>query len=106
MQHGINQNSLKAEAIQRLYECYHTVFNSTFLVKLLYNQRDGYSTIVALYNKEKRIIQARRSVCQSQCHKSLFDRVLKVVESTDVHSQNACHEVLVASSIHKILEAS
>ena len=105
MEHGINQNSLKAEAIQRSYESYHTLFNSTFLVKLLYNQRDGYSTIVALYNKEKHIIQTR-SVCQSQCHKSLFDRVLKVVESTDVHSENARHEVLVASSIHKILEAS
>lgn len=105
MQHGINQNSLKVEAIQRLYESYHTVFNSTFLVKLLYNQRDGYRTIVALYNKEKHIIGTRRTACQSQCQ-CLFDRVLKVVESTDVHSENACHEVLVASSIHKILEVS
>lgn len=45
-------------------------------------------------------------MCHSQHHKSLSDKVLKVGESTDVHSENVCHEVLVASSIHVILEAS
>lgn len=45
-------------------------------------------------------------MCQSQCHKSLFDRVLKVGESRDIRSENSCHEALVASSIHKVSEAS
>lgn len=75
-------------------------------VKLLHNQRDGYSKTVALYNNEKHIIGARKYCGQSQCHKSLFDRVLKAGESRDVHSENACHEVPVASSICSILEAS
>jgi len=54
-----------------------------------------------------KIIQQERgrTVCQSQCHKSLFDRVLKVGENRGVYSENTCHEVLVASSICKTLEA-
>lgn len=62
--------------------------------------------MLELYSKEKHIVGARRTVCQSQRHKSLSDKVLRVGESTDVHSENVWHEVLVASSIHEILEAS
>lgn len=59
--YNINKNSSKAEALQRLYESYHTLFNSTFVMKLLHNQRDGYSKTVALYNNKEHIIGARKN---------------------------------------------
>lgn len=59
--YNTNKNSSKAEALQRLYESYHTLFNSTFVVKLLHNQRDGYSKTVAPYNNEKHIRGAKEN---------------------------------------------
>lgn len=48
--YNINRKSSTAEALWRLYESYLALFNSTFVVKILHNQKDGYSTTVALYN--------------------------------------------------------